>query len=74
MSGTVRMISLPGSVQFSPRVREHRTGTYRTWRSPHPDMKHGWECLLCGEWGSGYETRAEAEDMGRALHPHGATW
>ena len=69
MSTSVRMISIPGSVQFSPRVREQRTESYRTWRSPHPDMNWCWECLLCGQWESSQGTREAAQERAGVSHP-----
>jgi hypothetical protein len=59
---------VPGSTVFTVPVHEQRTATYRTWHSPHADMSYGAECLLCGEWQSGYTTREGAEFWADRVH------
>jgi hypothetical protein len=61
MSAAEVLACVPGSVKFTYQARERRTASYRTWAGKHPDMSWCAECLLCGEWGSGYTARAGAE-------------
>jgi hypothetical protein len=56
----VRLAYVPGFVKFDRALREQRTARYRTWHSRHPDMAYCAECLLCGEWGSGFTSREQA--------------
>lgn len=51
------MAYVPG---FGRYKNERRTERYRTWDSPHPDMAWCFECLLCGDWRSGYASREAA--------------
>lgn len=59
---------VPGSVKLTDAAREVRTGRYRTWRSPHPDMAWCAECLLCGDWRSGYASRETAAGYMTGAH------
>lgn len=61
-------VFVPGSVKCPPLVREHRTSAYRTWHSPHRDMAYCAECLLCGQWDSGYTARPGAQFWAEAVH------
>jgi hypothetical protein len=63
-----RMAYIPGSVQFTYRAREVRTESYRTWLGAG-DMNWGWECLLCGDWGSSEPARAAAVARVAGAHP-----
>ena len=62
------LVYVPGSTVFTVPVQERRTATYRTWHSPHADMAWGAECLLCGEWQSGYTTREGAGFWADRVH------
>lgn len=67
--GIYRPVSyVPGSTQFTYAASEQRTETYRTWLGKG-DM--GWcaECLLCGQWTSSQQTRAEAVRWATGNHP-----
>ena len=63
-----RLAYVPGSVKFTVPACEQRTASYRTWRSPHPDMAYCAECLLCGEWSSGYTARLGARFWVTRVH------
>lgn len=54
------MTYVPGSAKLSAAALEERTGRYRTWRAQDPGMAWCSECLLCGDWRSGYPSREAA--------------
>lgn len=61
---------VPGSAPCPRSAHERRTATYRTWYLPGLS-EAGAECLLCGEWASGYAKRELAELWAGYVHP---TW
>lgn len=61
-------VPVPGSAKLSPSAREARTRRYRTWRGQHPGLAWCAECLLCGDWRSGYPTRELAAQYVSAVH------
>lgn len=55
-----RMAYVPGSMEFTHAARAQRTERYQTFRFADKTMGWGFECLLCGDWRSGYADREAA--------------
>ena len=68
MTPAGRTAYVPGSVRFTFPAHEARTSHYRTWHSPHRGMAWCGECLLCGDWRSGFASREQAASAIARVH------
>lgn len=59
---------VPGSTRFTYAASEQRAESYRTWLGTK-GMEWCAECLLCGQWTSSQQTRAEAVEWAAGSHP-----